>query len=157
ELRRGKGSGGMLKAMRESKDPAVFTVVAEDGAALAGLAGAVLGVFINHPVHAPPADGIASIAIGLILSAPPLLLTFPSRGLLVGESADLTMVRRIRELVEADPCVARAGSPLTMHLGPDQVLLNLGVVFRPELTVPDLAQTIERIEKRIKHEYPDVK
>src|SRR5262245_5599974 len=54
------------RAFRTSKDPAVFIVIAEDAAALAGLAVAAAGVTLEHLTQSVVPDAIASIIIGLI-------------------------------------------------------------------------------------------
>ena len=66
-------------------------------------------------------------------------------------------VRQIRTLVEADASVVRAGWPLTMHFGPDEVLLNLDIQFRKELSSAELAATVDRLEKAIRQEHPAIK
>jgi cation diffusion facilitator family transporter len=146
----------LWRAVRQSKDPAVFVVLFEDAAALAGLLVAFLGVFLGHRLANPSLDGVASLVIGVILAGVAVLLAWESKGLLVGESADLDTVRRIRRLVEADPAVAAAGPPLTMHLGPDQVLLTLEVEFRANLPPGQVPAAIQRLEQAIRARHPAV-
>ena len=65
EFLRNKVEGdGFLAAARRSKDPTVYTVVFEDGTALAGIVVAAAGVFGSHRLGAPWLDGAASIVIG---------------------------------------------------------------------------------------------
>ena len=101
--------------------------------------------------------GIASILIGLIMAAVAILLAYESKLLLVGESADAESVRSIRKLVEADPAVAHAGPPLTMHLGPEDVLLNLDVQFQDGLSTDELIQAVDRLEHNIREEHPEIR
>src|SRR5262245_20229535 len=69
----------------------------------------------------------------------------------------ITHLRRsIREIVESDPATVRAGQPLTMHLGPDAVLVNLDVQFRRDLAAADLEKAIERLEEKIRRKHPEV-
>jgi len=145
------------RTMRTSKDPTVYTVVAEDSAALAGVLVAFLGVLLGHRLHDPYLDGTASIVIGLILATVAGYLAVESRDLLVGESAGTDVVEDIRALAEADPAVVQASRPLTMHFGPDRVLLNLDIEFRPELTADEVAAAVDRLEARIRKEHPSIR
>ncbi|HKC24844.1 MAG TPA: cation diffusion facilitator family transporter, partial [Thermoanaerobaculia bacterium] len=104
KLRRAAGGGGSLfGAARASKDPAVFLVLGEDTAALAGLVIAFLGVFLRQVFDAPALDGIASILIGLVLSSTAFCLSWQMRGLLVGSSADEDVVKSVEAIVANDP------------------------------------------------------
>jgi cation diffusion facilitator family transporter len=148
---------GVWKALRTSKDPSVLILFFEDSAALAGLALAFLGVFLGHLWSAPAADGIASVLIGLLLAGVATLLVHESKGLLLGESADPEVLRDIREIVAADPAVARSGYPLTMHLAPEEVLLNLEIDFRPQLPPGRITESINRLEREIRRRHPEVR
>jgi divalent metal cation (Fe/Co/Zn/Cd) transporter len=53
--------------------------------------------------------------------------------------------------------VERVERPLTMQLGPDQVLLNLGIRFRRGLSLPDIEAAIDRLERSIQTRYPEVR
>jgi cation diffusion facilitator family transporter len=86
-----KGDKPLWQALHDSKDPTTFTVVAEDSAALLGLAIAALGVFCSHWLDMPVLDGAASVLIGVLLAAVATLLIHESRGLLIGEGVDREM------------------------------------------------------------------
>ena len=144
-------------ALRTSKDPTVVTVLCEDTAALLGLTVAFLGVFLGHQFNSPYPDGIASIVIGLILAIIAGFLAYESRGLLVGETADPGVVNHIHALVGADKAVIQVARPLTMHLGPDQILLNLDVRFHRELSAGELAEAVGRLENKIRQAHPHIK
>jgi len=156
-LEKKKEGQGLWQALRASKHPAVFVVLAEDSAALAGILVAFLGVLLGHRLRNPYLDGAASIVIGLILTAVAGFLAYESRDLLVGESADEDVVQSIRKLAEADPAVVGVSRPLTMHFGPDQVLLNLDIEFRPNLSARDVTAAVDRLETNIRKERPSIK
>lgn len=137
-------------AIRNTKDPTVLTVLFEDSAALAGLVVAFLGVWLSHQWEQPQLDGVASIVIGMILAVVAFLLVYESRGLLIGESADQQVIRRIRQIVQADASVEKVQRVLTMHLGPNEVLLTLDLHFTPDLSGGEIAQAVERIETAIR-------
>jgi cation diffusion facilitator family transporter len=156
-LEKKKEGQSFWRALRNSKNPAVYTVLAEDSAALAGIVVALLGVFFGHRLHNPSLDGAASIVIGAILVTVALFLVFESRDLLLGESADADIVQEIRKLAESDPAVLRVSRPLTMHFGPDQVLLNLDIEFRPELSAAEVTAAVDRVEARIRTARPNIR
>jgi cation diffusion facilitator family transporter len=64
--RRGRG---VWETIHGSKDPAGFTVLLENAAAMLGLAIAFVGVFLSSKLRMPALDGVASIVIGLTLTA----------------------------------------------------------------------------------------
>jgi cation diffusion facilitator family transporter len=157
ELRKSRGPRNLWSAIRASKDPTTFTVLVEDSAAMLGLLVAFLGVYLGHRFHDPYLDGAASVVIGVILGVVAVVLAHESKGLLVGESADPEVVQSIRALAEADPAVERIGPPLTMHLGPHEVLLNLDIQFRKGLSATEVEAAVDRLEKAIRARHPEVK
>jgi divalent metal cation (Fe/Co/Zn/Cd) transporter len=157
ELRKRWGKNVTLwRAMRMSKAPSVFVVLAEDSAALIGLFIAGAGVFLSHYVGVVW-DAIASIAIGITLGAVAVFLASECKGLLAGESADPELVSQIRDVASTDPAVKAVQRPLTMHLGPEEILLAMGVNFKPELSAQDIIRAIDRLEDRIRQVDPRIR
>jgi cation diffusion facilitator family transporter len=145
-----------FQAIRRSKDPSIFAVLLEDGAALAGLAIAALGVAGTSLFHIPWADGAASVAIGLLLVLVAIFLANETRSLLTGESASPRIVAEVRAMLEADPRIDSVAEVLSMHLGPQEILLGVTLDFRDTLTAveiekagDDFAQAIRTIDPRI--------
>jgi divalent metal cation (Fe/Co/Zn/Cd) transporter len=157
EFRQTRGDRSILGALHHSKDPSLFTIVLEDTAALLGLVVAFCGVLLSHLLENPYIDGAASIVIGLILAVVAGFLAYESRGLLVGESAEPAVVAGISELVLADVDVLQVARLLTMHMGPREVLLNLKLVFRPQLSADDVGRAVDRLEEHIRERYPEVR
>ena len=139
-----------------SKDPTVFTVFLEDVAGLVGASLALLGVFLGQLFRSPYLDPAASILIGLVLAAVAFLLGRESGALLVGERTNRTRIKRVKEIIEADPSVEKVGDLLTMQLGPDQVLLTVDIRFRRGMDVRQLESAIDRIERRIRQAEPTI-
>ena len=148
---------GFWEAVRSSKDPAIFVVLAEDAAALTGLAVAALGVYLGHKYNNPYIDGIASIIIGFILAGVAFLLAYESRDLLIGESIRHGTLKSIDRLVHANSAVEKARRPLTMHFGPNEVLLNLDVQFKKQLSASEIAAAVDRLEDSIRKKHPEIK
>ena len=156
EFRRSKGPLGYFAAVRHSKDPTVFTVLFEDSAAMLGLIVAFLGIFLGHTLGIPQLDGLASIFIGVILAMTAALLAFESKGLLIGEGASRSVVEGIRRIVAGNPAIDEINEILTMHLGPRDVLLNLSLDFRNDLTASQVEDAISEMEDEIKATFPEV-
>jgi len=157
EFRAQKGEQSFWQAVRASKDPTTFTVLLEDTAAMLGILTAFVGIFLAHALEMPVLDGLASVVIGLILASIAVLLAYESKGLLVGEGADPATLDAVRDLVEADPHVVRMDAPLTMHFGPQTVLLAMDLQFAPALSAPEIETVVDRLERTIREQYPEIK
>jgi cation diffusion facilitator family transporter len=151
-----KGDKPFWRALRTSKDPTVYTILAEDSAALAGLAIAAAGVYASHRLNLPVLDGAASLAIGLLLAVVAIVLVRASRGLLIGEGVSAEAATAIRELALRHPCVREAAQPLSMYFGPNEVLLTLDVQFTPEAEASKIAKAVREIERDIRRQYPKI-
>jgi cation diffusion facilitator family transporter len=156
QFRRSIDGTPFWQALRSSKDPTLYTVLAEDSAALAGLVAAGLGIWGSHRLNMPALDAGASIVIGVLLCAVATLLIHQSRRLLVGEAVDRDTARRIRGIAQAEKTVHRAGWPLTMHLGPDDVLLALDIEFCRGTPAEELMRSVDRIETAVRREVPGI-
>ena len=145
------------KALHESKDPTTYTVLAEDAAALVGLAIAALGIALSHALDMPALDGAASMLIGLLLAGVAVLLIRESRGLLIGEGVRPETARAIRELALAQPNVREAGRVLSMYVGPDDVLVTMDLAFADGTAAIDAAAAIAAIEREVRARYPMIR
>jgi cation diffusion facilitator family transporter len=145
------------QAIKSSKDPTTFTVLFEDAAAILGLIFAFVGIFLAHQFENPYLDGVASVCIGLLLAAVAVVLAYESKGLLVGEGTDPQTLEKIRKLAEADPGVKKMLMPLTMHFGPDTVLLTVDIEFHKRLSATEVEEAVDRLDKSIRTQYPNIK
>lgn len=152
-----KGEQTIWQAIKTSKDPTTFTVLFEDTAALLGLIVALVGIFLAHSLNSPYLDGAASVVIGAILASVAGFLVYESKGLLVGEGADPKTIKGIQKLAEADPAVKKVISPLTMHFGPDTVLLTVDIEFDRKLSAAEVEGAVDRLGKSIRVQYPEIK
>jgi len=147
----------LLPAIHGSIDPSTFAILLKDGAALAGLVIAFAGLLLAQILQKPFPDAIAFIGIALILMIAAALLGNEARGLLAGEGSRKSTLRKICELVEADPAAEAAGRPLTMYLGPDTVLLALDVRFHRTLWAGDVTSAVECIERAVRSRFPRIR
>ncbi|HEX4025890.1 MAG TPA: cation diffusion facilitator family transporter [Steroidobacteraceae bacterium] len=154
ELLRRRGPKTFWLRLHRSKDPSVYSVFYEDLAALLGLTAAFLGIYLGRLLHRPYLDGAASIAIGVILCTVAMMLIYETSGLLIGESSSQEIVDSVCSIAAADPAVRAAGTPLTMQLGPDSVLINLEVELQPGTSADEYVNAVGRIESAIRSRHP---
>lgn len=157
EFKKVKGRQGYLEAVQRGKDPTVFVVLFEDSAAIVGLLVAAGGIALAQATGLLWLDGAASIVIGLILGATAIWLAYETKSLLIGEGAPPEVVAGIREIVQQGAGVERVNEVLTMHMGPEFVLVNLSVEFADALDATRIEDVIHRIDGRIKERFPEVK
>jgi cation diffusion facilitator family transporter len=156
-FRKAKGSLGYIEAVHVGKDPTMFIVLFEDTAAMAGLVVAFAGLLAVHVTGIAVFDGVASVLIGLILGATAVWLAWETKGLLIGESANRPVVRGIRRIVGAHEKVRHINEILTMHMGPEYILVNISVDFRDPITAPGIEAAVAEIDGRIKEVFPAVR
>jgi cation diffusion facilitator family transporter len=157
EFRAAKGDVGWFEAIRQSKDPPSFIVLLENGAAMAGIVAAAVGLLLSQLTGDPFFDGAASVVIGAILAITALLLAYESKGLLIGEAADPKLVRGLRDLVCSKTGVVGVGHVLTVHSAPDQITAMINVDFRDSITAGDVERIVEEVEKEAHERWPHVR
>lgn len=157
EFRKLKGGRGYIEAVQKGKDPSLFVVLFEDSAAMLGLVVAFFGVFLAQATGALYFDGVASIIIGLILGLTAAWLAYETKGLLIGESADRKTIRGIRDLAYSFKEIQHVNEILTLHMGPEFILVTISVDFVETATVTQVETTIARLDHKIKKAYPRVK
>jgi cation diffusion facilitator family transporter len=157
ELRGQIKKQGFLQSFRASKAPALFIIFLEDSAAIFGLAVALSGILLSALTGEPVFDGAASVIIGMILTLVAVFLFYETKSLLIGEGVSGTDLRKIKAAIATVPEVKEIVDILTMHLGPEDILVNLDINFANGLSTDEVEQAIDRVEQAIRKEVPAVK
>lgn len=157
EFSRVKGRWGFLEAIQRAKDPTIFVVLFEDSAAMLGLMVAFIGVLLTQVTGILVFDGIASVIIGLILIGTAVWLAYETKGLLIGESANKSVIQGIRDTLRGRSNINHVNEILTMHMGPDFILANISVDFTDAISARDVETDIAAIDRSIKQKYPQIK
>jgi cation diffusion facilitator family transporter len=152
-----RGDKGVMRYIRDCKDPSLYSVLLEDTAAECGLVFALIGLTLTTVTGNAVFDGAASIVIGILLMCVSFIMLGESKGLLVGEGMTRDELLVIQTLVEADPAVREAGGVLTMYFGPDMMLITLDVTFEDNIGTDEALEAIDRIEAAITAKYPHAK
>jgi divalent metal cation (Fe/Co/Zn/Cd) transporter len=141
---------GIREYLRDPEDPTVKTVVLEDSAALIGLLLAFGGVAARQLTGSAVWDGLAALAIGLLLVVVALVLAQTNKGLLIGKQANVRLVRQIETFLEAQPEVEKLVDLLTMMVGTGRVLLCARLDFDDNLSAAQLEQACVRIDSELR-------
>jgi divalent metal cation (Fe/Co/Zn/Cd) transporter len=131
-------------------------VLMEDSAAIAGICIAALGTLLATTFGLEYFDGIASIAIGIVLAGVAVGLAGQSKNLLIGERADDKLRNAVFELARTTPGVVCPNNLITVQLAPDQVTVLLSLEFDDALRVPEIEKIVTDLEERIRDARPDV-
>jgi len=156
QFRLAKGEVGYWEAVRKSKDPTTFTVLAEDTAAILGILIALAGTVAAEVLGRPVFDGAASIAIGVLLGLIAIVLARETKGLLIGEPARSELVSSICAMARAQRGVERSNGLFTVHIGPRQVVAALSVDFTDSLTAGEVETIVADLEERVRKAHPEV-
>ena len=122
-----------------------------------GLVVAFLGIFLSQLTGLVWLDGVAAVLIGCILAATAVWLAHETKGLLIGESAHTEVIEEIRRIVSARPRVEKVNEVLTLHMGPEFVLVNLSIEFRDAESTESIERSIATMDAEIKAALPEVK
>ena len=152
-----KGALSWWQAIRRSKDPPAFIVLLENGAAMAGIIAAAVGLALSQFTGNPFYDGAASVVIGVILGITSFLLAYESKALLIGEAADPVLVQALHDMVQGRKGVTAVGQVLTVHSAPDQITAMLSVDFDDNITARDVEALVWGIELEAATRFPMVR
>ena len=156
EFNKSRGGQGFFQSLFSGKDPTIPVVLLEDTAAVCGLAVAFVAILVSALTHNPLADAIGSIVIGVLLCTVGLLLARYTRSLLLGEGVTPEVRARTLAVIESTPGVLQVTQFLSMHLGPEAVILALKVRFPPQMVLEEVERVINEIEARVRAEVPQM-
>ena len=161
EFNRQRGTAGAVRALRGSKDPALYTVLLEDIAAIAGLLVALAGLVAAHVFGWAIGDAVASIVIGIILGLVAAFMAIETKALLIGEAAAPEVVGAIEAMLKAemgdDGPIRQLGHLKTMHLGPDEILVAASLEFHETENAASVQATVARLEAKVQARFPQVR
>ncbi len=157
EFNKSRGKRSYMQAIKQGKDPGLFVVLLEDLAAMLGLIIAMLGIAVSQITGNYVYDGIASVGIGIVLALIAALLAYETKGLLIGEAAEPEIVDGVTKIVNKYSGVEQVNEVLTMHMGPDYILVNLSVEFNDDIRTEKMEEVIANMDQEIKQTFNNIK
>ena len=143
------GKSGFFKAIEETRDPVLFTVLLEDGAAMLGLIIALIGVALAHQTGNHVYDGGASILIGVLLAVVAWFLAREVHSMLLGESGHPQLVAQIKAALIDAPEIKGVTDMRTLQMGPDSVYVMIEAYIDASDHDGDVALATDHVEKQL--------
>ncbi|MFG2309185.1 cation diffusion facilitator family transporter [Streptomyces sp. NPDC048566] len=147
QVRHQGGTAGM-------KDPALRTVVAEDGTAVLGVTLAIIGMVLHMVTGQVVWEASASFAIGGLLVFVAFWLGRDARDQLIGRSLDKEESDRIRHLLTEQPEIDSVETLLTMELGLESTLVAARIDLVPGLDSEEVEDVAIRIKRSVADSFP---
>jgi cation diffusion facilitator family transporter len=154
EFRHASNDRPFMQAFFDARDPTVPLVLAEDTTALLGLSLALAAIGLRAATGDAFWDPLGSVLIGVLLSSVAIVLAWVTHGLLIGKSATDEDNARVVAIATGVDGVERVTQILSVHLGPDVIILALKIAFTPGTTVEVVEETTNEMERRIRAELP---
>ncbi|WP_369221014.1 cation diffusion facilitator family transporter [Streptomyces sp. R39] len=131
---------------RGLRDPALRTVIAEDGTAVLGVCLAIAGMALHMVTGQVVWEASASLAIGALLVFVAYRLGADARDQLIGEAADPELSDRIREQLAAEPEIVSVEALFTMRLGLETTMVAARIDLVPGLDSEEVEEVLVRIK-----------
>jgi cation diffusion facilitator family transporter len=155
EFNAARGGQSWLRALTSTKDATTVIVLLENGAAMAGILIAAVGLALSQVTGDPRFDGIASVLIGLLLGVVAIFLAREAKGLLIGEAADPELIAGIRRAATREGIMG-VGEIMTIHDAPTQIVAAVNVDFDNRLSAGDVERIVDAIERDLQAEFPSI-
>lgn len=157
ELNKRKGESGFFAYLRLTKDSDLIVIFGENSAAVLGLIVALCALMIAHYTGDGRYDAIGSVVIGVILIAVAIFLALEVKSLLIGESADLAIYSKVKELAKNHPNIIQLINCKTIQQGPGEVLVCAKILVDDTLNALQISKLINDFEADLRAVYPEVK
>jgi cation diffusion facilitator family transporter len=147
----------MHQQLVSGNDPAVTTVFLEDTAALLGLLIAGSGIGLHQATGNHLWDGVASLAIGVLLGVVGVVLSQRNKHLLIGESADPRLRDALIEQLSTYKEIDSVDQVLTTVIGRGEVFVAARIDLDDTLTAAQVEALARRIERDVIAAHPSVR
>jgi cation diffusion facilitator family transporter len=152
-----KGNRSLMRYLRETKDSDLVVIFGEDGAAVLGLALALVAIMIAWLTGNAVFDAIGTLSIGAVLIGVAVFLAIEVKSLLLGEAADPELEQTLAAVAAEDPNITSVLRAIIIQQGPGEIMVACKLAFREDLGGKALVQSINDFEVRLQHKVPEIK
>ena len=97
------------------------------------------------------------IAIGIILIAVAIFLAIEVKSLLIGESANETILEELNKIIATEKHALELIRCVTIQQGPGEVLMCIKIKCEATISALEVSKLINRVEAQIRYKTPEVK
>jgi len=157
EINARKGKHSFFKYLRDTKDSDLVVVFGENSAAVFGLVFAIVAMLLSYVTGDGRYDAYGSIAIGVILILVAIFLSVEVKSLLIGESANETIMEELNKIIERHKEVVELLRCVTIQQGPGEVMMCMKIKCDSTITALEVSKLINKLEEEIRTATPEVK
>lgn len=157
EFNRRRGPLSLWRYLLETKDSDLVVLFGENAAAVLGLVLALAAIAAAKLTGDPRWDAAGTLLVGIVLIGVAAFLAMEIKSLLTGEAADPAVLESLRIAVSEDPRLVNVLNCVAIQQGPGEVLVAAKVRIQDALSGPQLVETINALEKRLKTARGDVR
>lgn len=150
-----RGKQSVWNWVKNTRQSELVVVLGEDVAALLGLAFALVFIILSAVTGNPVYDSIGSIGIGALLVVVSLFIATKVKGLLIGQSSDVTVRQNMKAFLEARPEVDLVFNLITIQLG-DRIMVAVKAKMVEVATPGQMIQNINTCEKALRETFPNI-
>jgi cation diffusion facilitator family transporter len=152
-----RGLDHPLRYLTTDADPALRAVFWEDGVALVGLLLAGAGIGVDTLTGGRTWDGVASLAIAVLLVVVAYGLGKQNQEYLIGRSVSRELREEITRAIDEADGVDAVLELLTMRLAPDQILVAARIDLADDLSPEDIERAADDVDTMVRERFPDVR
>jgi cation diffusion facilitator family transporter len=157
EVNKSRGSQGLWRWFRDSRQAELVVIFGEDLAALLGLVFALLAVVATMITGNPVYDAIGTLVIGGLLIVVAIFISIEIKAMLIGQSVEPVQREAIRKFIADRPEIKTVLNLITLQMGNDVM-----VAVQAEMADTDAATAlsisrINQVEVALKTAFPEVR
>ncbi len=156
EVNKDRADQSLWRWFRDSRQSELLVVLAEDVAALGGLALALAFIGIAVATGNPAWDAAGSICIGVLLVLVAVLVGVEIKALLIGQGVEERVLALMRAHLAGQPDVETIYNVITQQMGGD-VMVAVKAKMKPMPSALALVEAINRVEQAFRSTFPEVR
>jgi len=156
QIRDARAGQSLWRWFRTTRQSELLVILGEDIAATIGLTLALVAISIAMLTGNVFWDALGSMAIGVLLILVAIFIGVEVKALLVGQSADPAVMKRMRAFLEARPEVGRVLNLIATQHGED-VVVAVKAQMTEEKSARALIDAINACERALREEFPEVR